>query len=75
MRELQKMSAGAIQALPSVVPVKNGGKTVALLMPVKPASREAIERVIADLHAIHESWTDEQRAMVQQVLAERGVDI
>jgi antitoxin (DNA-binding transcriptional repressor) of toxin-antitoxin stability system len=44
MRELQKLSASTIERLPGAVPVQSDGRTVALLVPLRPASDEARAR-------------------------------
>ncbi len=44
MRELQKLSATTIEKLPGAVPVQSDGRTVALLVPLRPASDEARAR-------------------------------
>lgn len=44
MRELQKLSAASIERLPGAVPVQSDGRTVALLVPLRPASEEARAR-------------------------------
>jgi antitoxin (DNA-binding transcriptional repressor) of toxin-antitoxin stability system len=49
MRELQKLSASSIERLPGAVPVQSDGRTVALLVPLRPASEEAHARFRAAL--------------------------
>ena len=44
MRELQKLSAASIEQLPGAVPVQSDGRTVALLVPLRPASEAARAR-------------------------------
>jgi len=39
IRGLTKISAAAIESLPGATPVKSGNRTVALLLPIKPANR------------------------------------
>src|SRR3954447_3388495 len=51
MRDLQKLSAGAIQALPHAVPIKNGTATVGVLLPVHSASKEYLRDVLARIDA------------------------
>ena len=75
MRELQKMSASKLQALPHAVPIKNGRETVAVLVPVNnPGSaeywREAFERIDRAAAA----RTPEENAAIDALLAERGID-
>jgi hypothetical protein len=71
MRELQKMSAGAIQALPHAVPIKSGGDTVALLVPIHKGSPEAFERLMARIDALAASWTPEEKRKIEALLGEQ----
>jgi len=71
MRELQKMSAGAIQALPHAVPIKSGGDTVALLVPIHKGSPEAFDRLMARIDALAASRTPEETAALEIMLGER----
>ena len=74
MRELQKMSAAAIEALPHAVPIRNGSKTVAMLVPLKIPPREQVEKVMAQIDASIAALTPEQAAKVEQIAKERGLD-
>jgi hypothetical protein len=47
MRELQKISADAISALPGPIPVKSGDRTVGLLVPLKAADPDRLAAVLA----------------------------
>ena len=71
MRELQKMSAGSIQALPHPVPIKNGVATVALLVPIQKAPKAFVDRVLAAIDAEAAKRTPEQTAAVERLLGER----
>lgn len=46
MRELQKISAQTIEALPHPVPIKSGGRTVAMLHPIRRGNDAAWERAM-----------------------------
>lgn len=72
MRELQKLSAGAIEALPDVTPVRNGERTVALLVPIRLAPADRVAGVLARNTAIRDAWTADEAAAVRDLLAERG---
>src|SRR5918997_5598427 len=64
MRELQKLSAASIEQLPGAVPVQSDGRTVALLVPLRPASEEArarFRRVLAKAQSRRSP--DEQAAL------------
>lgn len=74
MRELQKISAGTIQALPHAVPIKNGNVTVGMLTPVPSKPNEALLKALADLDEVASSRTPEEQAAVAEVLAERGIE-
>lgn len=47
IRDLQKLSGEAIQALPGPTPVKSGDRTVAILIPLKPVNMERLEAALA----------------------------
>lgn len=74
MREFQKMSAGAIQALPHAMPIKNGTATVGILLPIHQASPEYMRKVMADIRADAEKYTPEESAAIDRLLAERGAE-
>ncbi|MEH3147592.1 MAG: hypothetical protein PGN34_20105 [Methylobacterium frigidaeris] len=74
MRELQKMSAGAIQALPHAVPIKNGTATVGILLPIHRVSQDYMRKVLADIQADAEKYTPEENAAIDRLLAERGAE-
>lgn len=74
MRELQKMSAAAIEALPHPMPIKNGSRTVAMLVPLKIPLREQVEKAMAQIDASIAALTPEQTAVVERIVKERGLD-
>jgi len=74
MRELQKLSAGAIQALQHPVPIKNGTATVGILVPVHSASKDYLRKVLADIDAAAAARTPSENAAVDKLLAERGIE-
>lgn len=75
MRDLRKMSAGAIQALPHAVPIKNGATTVGVLLPVRtPESQNHLRKVLDDIEADAASRSPEQNRAIDELLAERGID-
>ncbi|MGX7708112.1 hypothetical protein [Methylobacterium sp. Gmos1] len=74
MRELQKMSAGAIQALPHAVPIKNGTQTVGILLPLHRVSPDYMRKVLADIDAAAARRTPEENAVIDRLLAERGAE-
>ena len=47
IRDLQKISGDAIGALPGPTPVKSGGRTVGLLIPLKAADPDRLAAVLA----------------------------
>lgn len=71
MRELQKMSAGAIRSLPHAVPVKSGAATVALLVPIQKASPELVASVLARIDAAAAKRSPERTAALEVALGER----
>ena len=72
MRELQKMSARTIAALPRAVPIRSGTETVAILTPLKKASPELIAQVAAILAEAEAQRTDEERAAIAEIMREIG---
>ncbi|GJD60322.1 hypothetical protein CS379_29845 [Methylobacterium frigidaeris] len=74
MRELQRMSAGAIQILPHAMPIKNGTATVGILLPIRIVSPEYMRKVLADSDAAAARRTPEENAAIDRLLAERGIE-
>ncbi len=74
MRDLKRLSAGVIQALPHAVPIKDGTATVGVLSPIHTLSREYPSKVLADIEAAAARRSSEQEAAVDQLLAERGIE-
>lgn len=52
IRELQKLSAETIGALPGPTAVKSGTRTVGLLIPLKAADRDRLAKVLAEAEAL-----------------------
>lgn len=71
MRELQKMSAGAIQALPHPVPIKSGSATVGLLVPVKRPDTVRISAALKRADAYHATLSPETKLRLERFLGER----
>lgn len=70
MRDLQKMSAGTISALPHAVPVKSGTATVAVLIPIQKASPELVSRVLAQIDAATAERSPEEMARLAALVGE-----
>jgi hypothetical protein len=63
IRELQKLSATSIAQLSGAIPVQSNGRTVALLVPLRPSSEEARVRFHRALQqAQFQRSPEEQRA-------------
>lgn len=71
MRELQKMSAATIKALPHAVPIKSGDETVAVLTPVRKPDPDRIKRVLDRIEQHHAALPAETKAWLQRFLDER----
>lgn len=71
MRELQKMSAATIKALPHPVPVKNGDETVAVLAPLKKYDPEQWKAVFKRIDEYNASLSPELRERIERMLGER----
>lgn len=52
IRELQKLSAETIGALPGPTPIKSGNRTVGLLIPLTRADPGRLAAVLADAEAL-----------------------
>jgi hypothetical protein len=52
IRDLQKLSAEKIGALPGPTAVKSGDRTVGLLIPVKAADRDRLAEVLAEAEGL-----------------------
>ena len=52
LRDLQKLSAKSIGALPGPTTVKSGGRTVALLVPLKAADPDRLAAVLTRAEAL-----------------------
>lgn len=70
MRDLQKMSAGSIAALPHAVPVKSGATTVAVLVPIQKAPPELVARMLAQIDAAAASRSAEKTARLAALVGE-----
>jgi hypothetical protein len=71
MRELQKMSAATLKALPHSVPVKNGDETVAVLAPLKKYDPEKWDAVFKRIDANNARLPPEIRERIERMLGER----
>jgi hypothetical protein len=71
MRELQKMSAAMIKALPHTVPIQSDGETVAFLTPLREPDPEAWKRVLDQIEAHHAQLSPDTKAWLEQFLDAR----
>ena len=71
MRELQKMSAGAIQALPHPVSIKSGSATVGLLVPVRKPDTTRIAAALKRSDDYHAALSPETKLRLERFLGER----
>ena len=71
MRELQKMSAATIKALPHAVPIKSGDETVGLLMPLKKPDPERMKKVLDRIEQDYAELSPETQQWLQRFLDER----
>lgn len=71
MRELQKISAATIEALPHPVPIKSGDRTVAILSPLpRRIPPEGIRRIEAAIEAARATRSPEFEARLAAYLGE-----
>ena len=74
MRELQRISASSIAALPHTVPIRNGQKTVGFLVPLKKAPVEVVERAVRLIEEERAARTPEDEAAITDALREIGAE-
>ncbi len=72
MRELQKMSAATIKALPHTVPIKSGSATVGLLVPVRRPDAARISAALKRSDIFHETLSPETKLRLERFLGERA---
>lgn len=71
MRELQKMSAGAIKALPHALPVKSGDETVAILTPLRKPDPEKMAEALRRIDEHNALLSPEVRLELERLIGER----
>jgi hypothetical protein len=72
MRELQKMSAAQIRAMPGPTPIKSGDETVGLLVPAAAVDAQRIFDAETRAIELARLRTPEQNAEVAKALDEIG---
>jgi hypothetical protein len=70
MRELQKMTAGAILALERPTPIKSGTATIAMLYPITKAPKHLIDKAMRLIDEASAKDTPEERARMAAFLGE-----
>jgi hypothetical protein len=73
IRELQKMNAGAIQALERPILVKSGSTVVGQLKPIRRPTVDEARAISQHYSDWQKSWSDEDWRIAQDILAERGI--
>lgn len=71
MRELQKMSAATIRALPYAVPIKSGEETVAILTPLRNPDPARMKKVLDRIEDDYSKLSPETQQWLQRFLDER----
>lgn len=71
MRELQKMSAASIKALPHAIPITSGHETVGMLTPLKKPDREEMKAVLDRIEEHYAVLPAETKEWLQRYLDER----
>jgi hypothetical protein len=74
MRDLQKMSAGSIAALPHAVPVKSSTTTIAVPVPIQKASPDLVVRAMARIDAAASGHSVEETAHLAALAGEAPPD-
>ncbi|MFN3670429.1 MAG: hypothetical protein ACK4VM_00815 [Bosea sp. (in: a-proteobacteria)] len=72
MRELQKMSAATIKALPHGVPIKSGDEMVGMLTPLRKPDPEKMKAVLDRIEEHYAALPAETKQWLQRYLDERG---
>ena len=70
MRELQKMSAATIRALPHSVPIKSGDETVAILTPLKKPDPAQVDEVLRRIEEHYAELSPEVREELARFVGE-----
>jgi hypothetical protein len=72
MRELQKMSAKQIEALPHPVPITSDGRTIAVLQPRRTAkpTEQQLKNLDAAFRRFDESLTPDDKERIAEFLKE-----
>jgi hypothetical protein len=73
IRELQKMNAGAIQALERPILVKSGTTVVGQLKPLRRRTVEEARDISQRYSDWQKSWSDEDWRIAEAILAERSI--
>ena len=73
MRELQRMTAGDIQALERPMLIKSGTVTVGQIKPIRPRTKDEIEAINRRHEEWQKTWTEEHWEEARRILRERGI--
>lgn len=71
MRELQKMSAATIKALPHAVPIKSGDEVVGMLTPLRKLDPERVKQVFDRIEQNYNALPAETKEWLERFLDER----
>ena len=74
MRDLQKISASGIEALPRATAIRNGKKTVGFLVPIRKAPPALIEEATRLVAAEWAARSPEDEALITEALRDHGVE-
>jgi hypothetical protein len=72
MRELQKITAGAIQALERPVTIKSGTAAIGVLYPIAKAPQHLLDELVRLAKEADAKTSPEERERYDRFLAERG---
>jgi hypothetical protein len=73
MRELQKMTAGAIQALERPVTIKSGTASVGVLYPIRKAPRHLVEQAMRLIDEADAKTSPEEKARYARFLGDEAL--
>ena len=74
MRDLQKISARGIEALPRATAIRNGKRTVGFLVPIRKAPIALIEEAMRLVEAERAARSPEDEALITEALRDHGIE-
>jgi hypothetical protein len=73
IRELQKLTGGAIQALERPMLIKSGTTIVGQIAPIRRKTADEARAIVESYEEWQNCWTPEDWRLAEALLAERGI--